>query len=122
MDSREFDAAAKMLANGRSRRQILRLLVCGATGGAAALLASTRATAKPSCRGEGHPCEGNQTCCEGLSCTTSGPGAARRCTAGAATECERDCPPAEQVVVLAVGADIDIEANCALAGDSNRTT
>jgi hypothetical protein len=32
------------------------------------------------CRGEGHPCEGNQQCCEDLVCIVSGPGQAERCT------------------------------------------
>lgn len=31
------------------------------------------------CASEGHPCEGNQVCCEGLVCGTSGQGSARRC-------------------------------------------
>ena len=37
------------------------------------------------CRGEGHPCEGNQVCCRGLTCGTSGPGNAMRCSAGSAS-------------------------------------
>jgi hypothetical protein len=32
------------------------------------------------CRGEGHPCEGNQQCCDDLVCIVSGPGNAERCT------------------------------------------
>jgi hypothetical protein len=41
------------------------------------------------CRGEGHPCEGNQVCCAGLVCPeakgNTPPGNARRCTAQAQT-------------------------------------
>lgn len=32
------------------------------------------------CRREGHPCEGNQRCCDDLVCMVSGPGEAERCT------------------------------------------
>src|SRR5262245_12044095 len=120
MDERPLDRAAKLLATGTSRRQILSFLAWGATGGALALLFGARAAAQPGCREEGHPCEGNQTCCEGLTCTASGPGAARRCTAGTASECESDCPATEQVVVVDV--DIDVEADCAYSGEMRRTT
>jgi hypothetical protein len=32
------------------------------------------------CRGQGHPCEGNQRCCAPFVCVVSGPGNAERCT------------------------------------------
>lgn len=135
MDGRQIDAAARLLAGGHSRRRVLRLL---ARGSAAAGLGSVgfpaAATARqddgkdkdkdkdkgngPACRGEGHPCEGNQICCAGLTCTESGPGAAKRCTAG---DCEGDCPAAEPVVVVA-GPDIDVEADCVYSGEMRRTT
>src|SRR5688572_22849700 len=121
MDGRQIDAAARLLAGGHSRRQVLGLLVRGAAGSAVALLAGVRVGAQPGCRQEGHPCEGNQTCCAGLTCAPSGPGAANRCTAGGAAECEDDCPAAGQVVVV-VGVDVDVEADCAFAGETNRTT
>jgi hypothetical protein len=35
----------------------------------------------PACRTGGHPCEGNQDCCEGLVCRVTGPGNAKRCAA-----------------------------------------
>jgi hypothetical protein len=128
MDGRQLDTAARMLAGGHTRRQVLGVLARGAVGGGLGLAGPLAAAAKPkdkdkdkgngpACREEGHPCEGNQTCCEGLTCTASGPGAARRCTA----ECEGDCPAAERVV-LVVGADIDVEADCVFAGETNRTT
>jgi hypothetical protein len=125
-----IDDAAKMLAAGMSRRRVLGLLARGAAGGALGLAGSPVAAAAkqdkdkdkdkgngPSCRGEGHPCEGNQTCCEGLTCAASGPGAARRCTAG----CEGDCP-AEEPAVVVVDVDIDVEADCAYSGEMRRTT
>jgi hypothetical protein len=34
----------------------------------------------PACRNAGHPCEGNQRCCDDLVCAVTGPGAAKRCT------------------------------------------
>jgi hypothetical protein len=49
-------------------------------GGLAALAVRGRAGAAPSCREAGHPCEGDQTCCDQLVCVVSGPGNARRCT------------------------------------------
>ncbi len=45
------------------------------------------------CREAGHPCEGNQRCCEDLVCIVSGPGNAERCTpCGAASQpcCDDD--------------------------------
>jgi hypothetical protein len=39
-----------------------------------------KATDNSKCRSEGHPCEGNQVCCEGLKCVSGGGnGAAKRC-------------------------------------------
>jgi hypothetical protein len=96
-----------MLAGGQSRRQVLEVLARGAAAGALALLGSTHVGAQPGCRKEGHPCEGNQTCCPGLSCAVSGPGAAERCTA-------------EQRLV-AIAVEIDVEADCAYSGEMRRT-
>src|SRR5579884_596359 len=86
MDGDRFDNLAKRLASGRvSRRAITRALGGGAVGLLAGALGRAGATAaQPACRGAGHPCDGNQTCCAGLVCQASGPGAALRCTA---------CPP-----------------------------
>src|SRR5215211_8406713 len=131
-----IDDAAKMLATGISRRRVLGLLARGLAGGALGLAGLPMAAAAqqgntkdkdkdkdkdkgngPSCREEGHPCEGNQTCCDGLTCAASGPGAAKRCTAG----CEGDCP-AEEPAVVVVDVDIDVEADCAYSGEMRRTT
>jgi hypothetical protein len=49
------------------------------------------------CRGEGHPCEGNQECCAGLICNSGGPGSANRCNVADDDECV-DCQPAEPSV------------------------
>ena len=49
--------------------------------------------AQPACREEGHPCEGNQECCDGLACRVSSPGQAERCVpCGGAEEicCDAD--------------------------------
>src|SRR5579884_1884230 len=79
MDGDRFDTLAKRLAiAGASRRRVLR----GLGGGLLAALGGAKAiAADPACRGEGHPCEGNQICCAGLVCAEGGPGDARRCTA-----------------------------------------
>jgi hypothetical protein len=62
------------------------------------------------CRGEGHPCEGNQVCCEGLVCPEAKgetpPGNARRCTKAQTVVttqtavCTDDCPQTNQQTVL----------------------
>src|SRR5215207_9139219 len=66
------------------------------------------------CRGAGHPCEGNQVCCAGLTCGPDGPGNALRCSAGSATTvetnqtvvnannqvCAGDCAQTNQQAVL----------------------
>jgi len=46
----------------------------------------------PACREEGHPCEGNQVCCEGLACVAgSGQGAAERCCPEGYIGCGGSC-------------------------------
>src|SRR5438128_2120997 len=76
-----IDSVARALAGGASRREAVRKIGGGLVAVAAAsLLGSETARAKPSCRDEAHPCEGNQECCEGLVCTpAAGPGSAKRC-------------------------------------------
>jgi hypothetical protein len=53
---------------------------------------------KSACRGAGHPCEGNQECCnpETTICVPSGPGAAARCTpcSDGQIACANTCIPA----------------------------
>src|SRR5215208_2466972 len=98
MGATQVDAAARLLASRLPRRTLLGLLARATLGGAAVLVTGPEVKAQPGCRREGHPCEGNQTCCPGLTCAESGPGAARRCTAAGATECEGDCPATEPAV------------------------
>ncbi len=121
MDVRSIDTAARMLARGIPRRQALRLLARGAVGGVLAFHSASRANAQPGCRKEGHPCEGNQTCCPGLTCAESGRGEAKRCTASGTDACEGDCPTTEPVVGV-VELDIDIEADCVYSGEMRRTS
>jgi hypothetical protein len=79
VENNEFDALARRLARAHSRRSMLKNLGAVALG-AMGLARISGVEAKPSCRNEGHPCEGNQTCCDGLACIASGPGSALRCT------------------------------------------
>ncbi len=121
MSAAQLDAAARILASGLPRRQVFSLLARTLAGGAVVAVTSSEARAQPGCRREGHPCEGNQTCCPGLTCAKSGQGSARRCTAGGTTECKGDCPTAQPDVIV-VGTDIDIEADCAYSGEMQRST
>ncbi len=121
MEARQFDTVARTLAGGLPRRQLLGLLARGVLGGVLAFGSSLHASAQPGCRKEGHPCEGNQTCCAGLICAPGGQGASKRCTASDTEICEGDCPTDEPVVAV-VAIDIDIEADCAYSGEMRRTT
>ena len=139
MDPRQFDRFARALAGGGTRRSFvggLGRLAGGLTGGALALRAGSQAVAQGNqggdddppgnsqCREEGHPCEGNQVCCEGLVCVASGPGNAERCT----RECEADCPEeasAEETsadVTIVVARSYRIEADCAYDDEADETT
>jgi hypothetical protein len=96
-----IDSVARAVASGTSRRQALRRIGGGlAAMAVASLLGGETAQAKPACREEGHPCEGNQECCSGLVCLQkgeAGPGNARRCgpppcsPAGGACAATADC-------------------------------
>ncbi len=122
MDAQQFDTLARSLAAGGSRRHVLARLARGAVGGALALAVGTRVGAQPGCRQEGHPCEGNQECCPGLTCEPSGPGAAQRCTGTGTTACEVDCPQGEQATIGLVEAGVAIETDCTFAADADQTT
>lgn len=80
MDGNRFDELTRGLAHGRSRRGVMKGLGAAVLG-AAGLARLGGVEAKTTCRNAGHPCEGNQTCCDGLVCVASGPGAALRCAA-----------------------------------------
>ena len=71
------DDLARGLADGTMSRR--RALGVFAGAAAATLVGAKTAKAVPACREAGHPCEGNQECCEGLECRVTGPGNAERC-------------------------------------------
>jgi hypothetical protein len=95
MDTNRFDTLARSFASGLSRRNVLGRSARAAIASPLALGSMTAmADGKKNrdkdkkkekrkqgggCRGEGHPCEGNQVCCDGLTCYPTGPGNAWRC-------------------------------------------
>jgi hypothetical protein len=82
MDSRKFDDLTRMFAARASRRSVLKGLAGGAGSGLAAVAGTSSLSAAPACRESGHPCEGSNDCCSGLSCVEgAGPGQAARCVA-----------------------------------------
>jgi len=93
VDNNTFDRATRALATGASRRKVLRTLLGGAAVAATGVVGVKRsASADPACREESHPCEGNQTCCEGLACIAgSGQGAAERCCPEGYIGCDEGC-------------------------------
>jgi hypothetical protein len=104
MDSARFDRLVTALGRSASRRTTLGALLAALLAPrrpAPALAAAAKGKRKgkgrgrAKCRAAGHPCEGNQRCCEDLNlvCAVSGPGAARRCTPCAAgqTACAGVC-------------------------------
>jgi hypothetical protein len=112
MDHGHLDRLARAMAAGVSRRSVLRRAAGSAMTSPLALFGINAAAAQGNsdkdkdkdkkdkenqgnqgdeggpgasgCRGEGHPCEGNQVCCPGLVCPeakgSTPPGNARRCT------------------------------------------
>ena len=63
------------------------------------------AKASGKCSGEGHPCEGNQVCCEGLVCGSSGNGSARRCANAASAAAATVAPIPSYAVSVACSHD-----------------
>jgi hypothetical protein len=121
MDGPRFDQLARALAAGRDSRRALAGRAIGSLAGTLGLLSLDTAAAKdkdkgkgdvkskgPACREEGHPCEGNQVCCEGLTCVTSGPGSAKRCAS----------PSKGVVATTAYGVQVD----CAYDDSADQTT
>jgi hypothetical protein len=130
MESDRFDAIIRTLSAGTSRRGVLAVLAgLAGLGGTAAVAkgrghdkraphqhgkagqgkpGKTKTNQEPpphtranaACQAPGHPCEGNQECCNGgdggtTICVASGPGAAKRCTACADGKfaCGNQCIP-----------------------------
>jgi hypothetical protein len=90
MHQQRFDELVTLLGRdaGLPRRVLLRRVVAALLGAGLVGWAG-EAAAQPGCRGEGHPCEGNQVdlCCWPLVCAKKGeasPGNARRCVTGLA--------------------------------------
>src|SRR5215213_1373079 len=139
MEHEYFDRFARALAAGVSRRSVLRRAAASAMTSPLGLVGINAAAqgnkdkdkdkgkekdkgnqgnqggpGNSGCRGEGHPCEGNQVCCPGLTCGQEGPGNAMRCAAGSATSvetnqtvvttnnqvCAGDCAQTNQQAVL----------------------
>src|SRR5215213_3358091 len=138
MEHEYFDRFARALAAGVSRRSVLRRAAASAMTSPLGLVGINAAAqgnkdkdkdkgkekdkgnqgnqggpGNSGCRGEGHPCEGNQVCCPGLACGQEGPGNALRCSAGSSTSvqtnqtvvntnnqvCAGDCEQTNQQVV-----------------------
>jgi hypothetical protein len=135
MDHGRFDRLARAMAAGSSRRSVLRCAAGSVMTSPLALFGISAAAAQGNsnkdkdkdkkdtgsqgnqggpgasgCRGEGHPCEGNQVCCAGLVCPDAKgetpPGNARRCTKAqnvVTTQtqvCTDDCPQTNQPVLV----------------------
>jgi hypothetical protein len=73
------------------------------------------AKAAPKCAGEGHPCEGNQVCCEGLICGATGNGSARRCGAATTAPNATVAPIPSYVVNVACTHDANADQSTCLA-------
>lgn len=131
MDSSRFDALARTLA-GRpwlSRRRLIERVAGGSV--AAAMVAGIAASASAqgngkdkgsSCREAGHPCEGNQVCCEGLVCGPSGPGKASRCGAPDATTAAATTATAAAAPTVAPVAAYRVDVTCAYDQQGDRST
>ncbi len=135
MDHGRFDRLARAMAAGSSRRSVLRCAAGSVMTSPLALFGISAAAAQGNrnkdkdkdkkdtgsqgnqggpgasgCRGEGHPCEGNQVCCAGLVCPDAKgetpQGNARRCTKAqnvVTTQtqvCTDDCPQTNQPVLV----------------------
>lgn len=120
MGANRFDDLTRTLAERSGTRRGLGRVLAGGSAAAALARLSGAAEAKPdkgdkkskdpACRSEGHPCEGNQVCCAGLTCGPSGPGAANRCSAPA---------PASAVVAVAA---YRVDVACTYDAGSDRST
>jgi hypothetical protein len=68
MAERRFDELTRLIAQGRSRREVLRLIAGGLVGGVAATsVVGSQVFAQDECAGDGESCE-DMDCCEGYGC------------------------------------------------------
>lgn len=130
MNTRRFDDLSRTIGRGLSSRRNLVVRLVGLAGLTGINLPSPVQAKNDKdkdkkkgdgtkekdakCRGAGHPCEGNQICCEGLICAPSGPGAAHRCAAPATGACE-NCTTATAVTYV-------VQADCAYDAGAGETT
>jgi hypothetical protein len=93
-----LDDLARGLANGRSRRSMLRTLGAGLAGAMLAHLSSRSVEAQqaPTCADQGQSCD-RRRCCQGLSCVTAG---ANKVCCPNSQVCGRTCcPPGSRCVI-----------------------
>lgn len=95
MDGTHFDAMTRGMATGMSRRRVLRGLLSGLSGAAAALL-SGRTEARPRCRDTRSICLSHSNCCSGF-CAGKDRTGRRRCAACSNFVCGDFCCPPETV-------------------------
>lgn len=98
MDGTRFDALARLIGRGPTRRGVLRLLLGGAVGGA--LVQQENDTADAACRKSYRrgPCRDNRDCCPGFACCRNGScckETSRCCPESYGYPCckEKCCPP-----------------------------
>lgn len=140
MDTLKFDRFARRMAAGHSRRSVLRR-AAGSALAAPLSLAGLHAAdgqgrnkdknkdrkkdkggpGNSGCRGEGHPCEGNQVCCDGLACEPTGPGNAWRCGRGAASLAPQQTQTNQNVVNQTANQTVVQTNNQVCAGDCDQT-
>ena len=89
MDHDRFDDLTRALATTRSRRQFLKTLAGGATGGLLALLGVGAAAADDTCKPVGKKCNKDGQCCSGL-CTDRVCKERERGNLGLFQDCEYD--------------------------------
>ena len=68
MQPTTFDALVRVLARGRTRRDLGRLAAASVAGGIAAATGAGRVAADDGCGNEGDSCQ-DQSCCDGLACS-----------------------------------------------------
>ena len=146
MEHETFDHLVRTMADRISRRSVLRRAAGSAMASPLGLAGITTAYAQGNgkdkdkgnkkdkgnqgnqdppgnsgCRGEGHPCEGNQVCCEGLTCAVFGPGNALRCGTGTAAVAPEQIQTTQTVVNQTTNQTAVNNNNQVCAGDCAQT-